>query len=79
MMRLSTSMYKNDLFWIIASSTTVPHRAGYDNNTLNQYITPQTVLEWIRNIIANRLGDSCADWAELYGLYNSGTYNNQWV
>ena len=38
---------------------------------------PTTVLEWLRNVIANRLAVTGQDWTEIFAQYNSGTYNNQ--
>jgi len=35
------------------------------------------VLEWVRNIVANRLASGCQDWSDYYQRFNSGTYNNQ--
>ena len=51
--------------------------AGYSNPALNQYIVPTTVLEWTRNILANRLANNGSQWTEIYSQFNSGTYNNQ--
>ena len=50
---------------------------GYSNPELNQFIQPTSVLEWMRNILANRLSASGTQWTEIYSQYNSGTYNNQ--
>jgi hypothetical protein len=56
---------------------TVLIAAGYSNPALNQYIVPTTVLEWTRNILANRLANNGSQWTEIYSQFNSGTYNNQ--
>jgi hypothetical protein len=42
------------------------------------YISIETVPEWIRIIVANRMATSGAEWSSYFSLYNSGTYNNQW-
>jgi len=42
------------------------------------YVSTQTVPEWIRIIVANRLATTAPEWANYFGQYNSGTYNNQW-
>jgi len=43
-----------------------------------QYISEKTVPEWIRIVLANRMASSGAEWVSVFGMYNSGTYNNQW-
>jgi len=37
------------------------------------------VLEWMRNVVANRLSSTGKEWTDLFKRYNSGTYNNQWM
>ena len=49
---------------------------GYYNTSLNQYIVNSTVLEWLRNVLANRLAENASTWIDVYSRYNSGTYNN---
>ena len=34
-------------------------------------------MEWLRNMIANRLAATALDWPGIYGRYNSGSYCNQ--
>ena len=34
-------------------------------------------MEWLRNVVANRLANNGSQWTEIYSQYNSGTYNNQ--
>lgn len=59
---------------MVVQETTI----GNSNPELyTKYITPKSVLEWARNTIANRMGDTGARWASVYARYNSGTYNNQ--
>jgi hypothetical protein len=49
------------------------------NSTLFlDYIKPQTVPEWVRIMLANRMADSGSEWVDTYSQFNSGTYNNQW-
>lgn len=44
------------------------------NTSLWQYITPEAiVLEWQRNIIANRLAKNGKQWVTLFSIMNSGT------
>jgi hypothetical protein len=49
------------------------------NMTLYDYVTEKTVLYWIRNTVANRMASTGAEWAKWFAMYNSGTYNNQWI
>jgi Phospholipase B len=50
------------------------------NTTLfDLYTTPQTAFTWQRNAIASLYATSGQEWTTLFALYNSGTYNNQWV
>lgn len=61
---------------IVGLETTI----GNNNQTLYElYITPESVLEWVRTIVANRLGGDVNAWAEAFRTENSGTYNNQWI
>jgi hypothetical protein len=49
------------------------------NSTLYlDYINIQTVPEWMRIILANRMATSGSEWVDTYKQFNSGTYNNQW-
>uniref|UniRef100_A0A2D4KS15 Phospholipase B-like n=1 Tax=Micrurus paraensis TaxID=1970185 RepID=A0A2D4KS15_9SAUR len=53
---------------------------GNNNNKLWKFIKPDnSVLEWLRNIVANRLARTGAEWATIFEKFNSGTYNNQWM
>jgi len=49
------------------------------NDTLFQYVTPQTVPYWVRIMLATRLAKEGKEWVDLFSQYNSGTYNNQWI
>jgi len=42
-------------------------------------VSPQTIPYWIRIGVANRMSHSGSEWMAHFGLYNSGTYNNQWM
>ncbi|CAI2347425.1 unnamed protein product [Caenorhabditis sp. 36 PRJEB53466] len=34
---------------------------------------------WVRSMISNLLARSGKEWVDIFGKYNSGTYNNQWT
>ncbi|GFO16884.1 phospholipase b lamina ancestor [Plakobranchus ocellatus] len=59
----------------VSQETTI----GYANSSLNQYIRPTSVLEGVRTMVANRLAASGREWAQIFSLSNSGTYNNEWM
>merc|ERR550537_1516105 len=52
---------------------------GNYNTTLWQQVKPQSLLSWVRAAVANQLATSAQDWAKLFAVQNSGTYNNQWM
>ena len=47
---------------------------GNYNTTLWQYVTPNSVLENYRVVVANRLATSGKEWTTIFGQHNSGTY-----
>ncbi|XP_077509295.1 putative phospholipase B-like 2 [Amblyomma americanum] len=36
-------------------------------------------LTWVRAMVATRLARSGREWADIFAMKNSGTYNNQWI
>ncbi|KAA0157259.1 hypothetical protein FNF29_00611 [Cafeteria roenbergensis] len=52
---------------------------GNSNPTLWKFVQPQSVLEWVRNSVANRLGATGEQWCEVFSTLNSGTYNNEFI
>ena len=48
------------------------------NMTLYQYLTSSTVPYWIRVQVAND-ATTAPEWHQLFGKYNNGGYNNQWM
>lgn len=49
------------------------------NLSLYERLRPQSVVSWIRAITANYLSHDARTWHGHMLLYNSGTYNNQWM
>ncbi|KAK8803715.1 hypothetical protein WA158_001409 [Blastocystis sp. Blastoise] len=49
------------------------------DESLNKNIQPHTVYQWARNALANRLANNAKEWTDIFGKYQSGTYNNQWM
>eukprot|EP01147_Barroeca_monosierra_P001657 gene1659-4787_t len=71
-------LYSGDDFYLLSSGLVVMETTiGNSNPELNKYIQPTTVLEWLRNILANRLANDGPSWTKIYQKFNSGTYNNQ--
>ncbi|WKY00454.1 hypothetical protein Q1695_014920 [Nippostrongylus brasiliensis] len=48
------------------------------NERLLRFMTPSSVLCWVRTQVAHRLSSSGLQWAKIFSKFNSGTYNNQW-
>lgn len=42
------------------------------NNSLLQYVTPQSLLAWHRVRLANLMAQNGEEWADVYKQYNSG-------
>ncbi|XP_036418379.1 putative phospholipase B-like 2 isoform X2 [Colossoma macropomum] len=75
------SIFSGDDFYILSSGlVTLETTIGNSNPDLWKFVTPQSsVMEWLRNIVANRLAQTGKEWADIFSQYNSGTYNNQWM
>ncbi|KAM3610637.1 uncharacterized protein V6R79_006785 [Siganus canaliculatus] len=75
------SIFSGDDFYILSSGlVTLETTIGNSNPALWKFVQPSgSVLEWLRNIVANRLASTGKEWAEIFSKYNSGTYNNQWM
>uniref|UniRef100_UPI003AADFA23 putative phospholipase B-like 2 n=1 Tax=Centroberyx gerrardi TaxID=166262 RepID=UPI003AADFA23 len=75
------SIFSGDDFYILSSGlVTLETTIGNSNPALWKFVRPTgQVMEWLRNIAANRLAATGKQWAEIFSMYNSGTYNNQWM
>lgn len=51
----------------------------FNGSLYTNYITPKSVLTWMRSIIANSLATNGKEWTDTFAKYNSGTYDNQWM
>jgi len=68
--------------WYILSSGLVTMETTIGNHNYKnarELVRSDQVLEWIRNLVANRLASDGATWCQLFKRHNSGTYNNQWM
>jgi hypothetical protein len=50
----------------------------YDHS-LYERVVPESVPCWVRVTVANKLAVGGESWVNLFTLYHSGTYNNQWM
>uniref|UniRef100_A0A8C3EKB2 Phospholipase B-like n=1 Tax=Corvus moneduloides TaxID=1196302 RepID=A0A8C3EKB2_CORMO len=75
------TIFSVDDFYILSSGlVALETTIGNNNPALWKYLDPRgSVLEWLRNIVANRLARSGPEWAAVFRRFNSGTYNNQWM
>jgi hypothetical protein len=48
----------------------------YDES-LFDLLTPNSLMCWMRTMLANRLTDNGYSWIQVFSKFNSGTYNNQ--
>ena len=64
--------YITDANLYIAETTNHVH----DLN-LFDLLSPNTLMCWMRTMVANRLTDDAYSWTQVFSKYNSGTYNNQ--
>ena len=70
----------DDFYQLSSQLVSMETTIGNNNQTLVElYIQPESVLEWRRSIVANRLAHSGSEWADVFSRHNSGTYNNQWM
>lgn len=49
------------------------------NEDLYQYMTSNTLFDWIRIITTIRMIETGSEFRDIFKRENSGTYNNQWV
>ena len=64
--------YITDANIYVAETTNSVH-----NLTLFDLLDPNTLMCWMRTMVANRLTDDGYSWIQIFSKYNSGTYNNQ--
>ncbi|MEE6514539.1 hypothetical protein FKM82_022759 [Ascaphus truei] len=69
------TIFSGDDFYLLSSGlVTLETTIGNSNPALWKYVQPEgSVLEWLRNIVANRLATDGQEWAAIFGKYNSGT------
>ncbi|XP_039188557.1 putative phospholipase B-like 2 [Crotalus tigris] len=75
------TIFSGDDFYVLSSGlVSLETTIGNSNSDLWKFIkADNSVLEWLRNIVANRLARTGEEWAAIFEKFNSGTYNNQWM
>ena len=72
------SLSSVDDFYYLDSNLVVMETTNSNfNDTLYDLLKPESLLTWVRVMIANRLASSGREWIDLFKRENSGTYNNQ--
>ncbi|XP_037521639.1 putative phospholipase B-like 2 [Rhipicephalus sanguineus] len=67
-------IFSGDDFYLISSGlATMETTLGNENDDLYRTVKPQSVLAFIRNLVANRLAENGHEWTEIFSWYNSGT------
>jgi hypothetical protein len=61
---------------IVSQETTI---GVYDASLYKKFVKTDSVMEWTRNMVANRMASSAPDWCSIFSRYNSGSYNNEWM
>ena len=70
----------NDDFYQCSSGLAVTETTlENENATLWRLVGPQSVMVFVRSMVANRLASSPSEWSEIFSRHNSGTYNNEWM
>jgi hypothetical protein len=77
--RRRSVLNSGDDFYVTSAGLVVQETTiGNSNPTLvQQFVTPLTLMEWLRNMLANRLARTGLEWPMYYTLHNSGSYCNQ--
>jgi len=70
---------KDDFYIMDTGLVTMETTNSIYNKALYKALTPNSVLTWQRSMLANRMARTSRDWVTLFGMYNSGSYNNQWM
>eukprot|EP00731_Ephydatia_muelleri_P023279 Em0015g862a len=69
----------DDYYLVNSGLVTMETTIGNNNPDLWKFVVPMSVFENIRAVIVNRLATSGQEWTDMFSMYNSGTYNNEWM
>ena len=72
------ALNSQDDFYITGAYLYVGETTNHVHDTkLFDLLTPESLMCWMRTMVANRLTDDGYSWTQIFSKYNSGTYNNQ--
>ncbi|CAE8637957.1 unnamed protein product, partial [Polarella glacialis] len=75
-----SNLYSADDFYELDTGLTVLETSITNyNSSLWAEIKPQTLMTWVRAMVANRLARTGEEWTEIQDRHKSGTCNNQWM
>ncbi|RWS31200.1 putative phospholipase B-like 2 [Leptotrombidium deliense] len=74
-------IYSVDDYYILSSNLVIMETTNpnYNYDLYKSIKANEIVMEFIRNLIANRLAKNGKQWTKIFRKYNSGTYNNQFM
>eukprot|EP01112_Ceratiomyxa_fruticulosa_P021360 TRINITY_DN7483_c0_g1_i1.p1 TRINITY_DN7483_c0_g1~~TRINITY_DN7483_c0_g1_i1.p1 ORF type:complete len:621 (-),score=132.57 TRINITY_DN7483_c0_g1_i1:102-1763(-) len=61
---------------LVAIETTI---SVFNTSIYTGNVKPETLPCGTRTVVSNRMSKDGEDWSKYFSLYNSGTYNNQWI
>ena len=80
MTSFSGCLYSLDDFYTVSSGLVTTETTLFVYNTsLLERVTPDTLWEPVRAMVANRMAEGGEEWSTTFERFNSGTYNNQWM
>lgn len=69
-----------DDYYVLNSGLVVTETTnGVMNASLYAQVLPNSVLSFIRVLVANKMASNGSEWVSIFSKFNSGTYNNQWI
>lgn len=75
------TLFSIDDYYLLSQHMVVQETTihNYDEKLYKQININEMIFEFLRTMVANRLARNGSEWAEIFGRYNSGTYNNQFM
>lgn len=74
--------YSSDDFYVMGPSGIVSQETTINNDNLTlaeEFASTEVILEWARNVLANRLANTAPQWTSTFSSFASGTYTNSWM